>query len=980
MTYKLYKDINMNWQHLIYSFSQSNIVNIYMLLTNLLIITIPIVSMNAHGAKHSEHISHAPLLRINTSMHNAKISRISTDAKQHWLVTASSDKSVRSWNLKTGEWYKTYRLPSEPGKLGKAYAVAMSPDGEIIAVGGFTGHKKGEHNIYFFNRKSGNQIHRIRGLPSPIHHLEYSPIGHYFVATLGGENGIRVYRLPDYELHFKDEHYKGNVRWASFDRLGRLVTTADDRKIRLYNSHFSQINSFVTNGRRPAKAAFSPNGERIAVGYYDGKPKVDIFDGRLQHLYSANTGTLGDQGNLDLVAWSPDGKTLWASGKYYDPDVGKFPIMTWSDIGKQPPETRFSTTRRVMDLKVINDGGLIVGTADPSLLRFSSLGNIAWQQLAQLADFRGQLGEDSIQLSHNASHVRFKFKQNEKKYISFDVTSLFLGYTMPYEQLYKADTTSLDIDEWEDTLYPTLRDKVLPLKQDERSRSLAIAPDKRSFVLGTEWYLRWYKKKGKPIGKPVALPGIAWTINISSDGRWLVAGLGDGTLRWYDYNSREEKLALYINPEDKTWVLWTPEGFFSAQPGSEQLVGYQLNQEWDSSPEFITGTQLYESFYRPDLVLAKFENDKITLERALARVGDVRQLLQKERPPLLELADTSFYKRRIRSTSLRIPLYIDDHGSGIGPIEVRVNGTVQPTKNLTVRDSLGIYQVPVNVPANEASSVTFRVPNKKGTVYSETEEIEIISKQKNKNIKPNLYGLAIGVENYKDSKLKLQYSNDDVLALTDALYTHSTPLFNSVEITPLIDADKSSILEKFNSVQKKVKPEDVFILYLSGHGIAIDGKYHFLSRDFNEKHQSPFLTSAITHSDLVGFLKNMPAQRMIVIIDSCFANSFHNSFNIAYRSAIDRLVKNTGRAVFYASNERHIALEGVDGNSLYTHVLLKGLKGGAAGNNQEVTLDELKVYLYDKVPEVSLTKFGIKVYPIANINSKYPIPITVKGG
>ena len=46
---------------------------------------------------------------------------------------------MRVWSLPDGQLQRILRLPIDYGKIGKAYAVAISPDGSTIAVGGWTG-------------------------------------------------------------------------------------------------------------------------------------------------------------------------------------------------------------------------------------------------------------------------------------------------------------------------------------------------------------------------------------------------------------------------------------------------------------------------------------------------------------------------------------------------------------------------------------------------------------------------------------------------------------------------------------------------------------------------------------------------------------------------------------------------------------------------------------------------------------------------
>ena len=82
-----------------------------------------------------------PFPRIETGMHTASIKRISVDRAERFVVTGSYDKTVRIWSLPEGKLLRTLRLPIGEGHVGKVYAVAISPDGETVAVGGWTGYQ-----------------------------------------------------------------------------------------------------------------------------------------------------------------------------------------------------------------------------------------------------------------------------------------------------------------------------------------------------------------------------------------------------------------------------------------------------------------------------------------------------------------------------------------------------------------------------------------------------------------------------------------------------------------------------------------------------------------------------------------------------------------------------------------------------------------------------------------------------------------------
>jgi len=106
-----------------------------------------------------------PLPRLETGMHTASIRRIATDAAGRWAVTASEDKTARVWEVASGRQLAVLRPPQDVGNEGKLYAVALSPDGAVVAVGGWTGWELGEDVIYLFDRVSGRLLRRLPGLP-----------------------------------------------------------------------------------------------------------------------------------------------------------------------------------------------------------------------------------------------------------------------------------------------------------------------------------------------------------------------------------------------------------------------------------------------------------------------------------------------------------------------------------------------------------------------------------------------------------------------------------------------------------------------------------------------------------------------------------------------------------------------------------------------------------------------------------------------
>jgi len=167
--------------------------------------------------------------RIETGTHTAITRRIGVDAAERFLFSASDDKTARVWDLRSGKLLKILRPPIGDGNEGRLNAIASSPDGAEVAVGGFTGKNgSGEFPVYIFDRESGAIRRTIRGLPDMTVHLTYSRDGRYLAVGLGDHQGIRIYKANGYSEVARDEKYGGNCYWLEFDKSGRLVTASWD--------------------------------------------------------------------------------------------------------------------------------------------------------------------------------------------------------------------------------------------------------------------------------------------------------------------------------------------------------------------------------------------------------------------------------------------------------------------------------------------------------------------------------------------------------------------------------------------------------------------------------------------------------------------------------------------------------------------------------------------------------------------------------
>ena len=120
-------------------------------------------------------------------------------------------------------------------------------------------------------------------------------------------------------------------------------------------------------------------------------------------------------------------------------------------------------------------------------------------------------------------------------------------------------------------------------------------------------------------GTLVGHTGEIKAVAVSADGRWALSGANDQTLCLWSLppvmpaSLIELKPALTLFPaQDSEWVAWTPEGYFTASARDIRLIGASMNQGLDKTVTYISGEQLRERFYRPELVQEKLHREPHT--------------------------------------------------------------------------------------------------------------------------------------------------------------------------------------------------------------------------------------------------------------------------------------------------------------------------------------------------------------------------------
>jgi WD40 repeat protein len=913
-----------------------------------------------------------PVLRVETGMHTALIQRIAIDSRERFLVTASFDKTLRVWDLRTGENLSVIRPPIGPGDEGKLFAVAMTPDGETIACGGWTQFNGASayasdegYSIYIFDRASGRMIRSIPGMRSVINHLSYSADGRFLAASLGS-GGIRVWSTADYSLTGQDTDYGQLSISVNFDPKDRIVSSCYDGFVRLYappeeaNGGTLRLiaKMKLPGGTQPYCTVFSPDGGKVAVAFLD-TTKVDVVSGDDLHVLYEPNSTGMDNGDLCAVSFSADGSLLYAGGTY-DKD-GQSPIRRWTQAGQGPYVDLQASPETIMEILPLKDGGVVYGAGDPAFGVFDAAGNRILFKKNVVGDFRA-CGQ-GFMISRDGLRVRFGYEVWGASPAVFSVESRELDLSGAAGDLLppRVSAPGLDIKGWQDTTSPTLNGRALALEQYETARCLAIAPDGNSFFLGSEWYVRRYDNQGSEVWE-VPVPGIAWAVNISGDGRLAVAAFGDGTIRWYDYENGKELLAFFPHGDRKRWVLWSPSGYYDCSPGGEDLIGWNVNNGKDKAADFFSASRFRDTFYRPDVVgrMLIVRNEPDALSQADAEAGRKRQETDVSRllPPVVTIVSpvdgaTVSIKDLTVSVSIRTP-----SGEPVTAVRAFVDGR-------PVNQERGVKVVPNASQDGSTREINVTIPERDCVITVMAENRFAVSEPAAVRVhwagpaqepqftaKPVLYVLAVGVSEYADKSMNLKYPAKDAKDLAQAFAAQKGLLYRDVITKVLTDetATKDDVLDGLEWLQTQTTSRDVAVLFVAGHGLNDEaGIFYFLPENTD---LARLKRTGLPFSDIKNTVSSI-AGKVVCFIDTCHSGNIMggrrgltdiNAFVNELASA------ENGVVVFASSTGRQYSLESDDwGNGAFTKAVVEGIKGGAAFQGDRITINMMDLYISERV-------------------------------
>ena len=472
--------------------------------------------------------------------------------------------------------------------------------------------------------------------------------------------------------------------------------------------------------------------------------------------------------------------------------------------------------------------------------------------------------------------------------------------------------------------------------------------------------------------KVATLEGHTGTVTaVAFDGKWLLSGDSSGRMNLWDTDDFVKRGKTKSHPYlslsySKTgeWAIWTAEGIYAASANGASLVRFFTVK--------ARSQKVKEQYCRPDLLSMKISSPKkyYMLLSQKFRGRDIEL-------PVVSVVDLPKISRK---RDIDLTIRICDTGGGIESAILSLRGTnidiTEASRGISLKeketDTTGcaIYTRPISLEKGK-NEIVLKAFNQVG--FESLPYKNSITYESGRRKSSKLHIAAIAVTTYQEKKFGLKYPVEDAKAIINAFKELGYGEFESVVSYSLYDdnAKKHNLDKFFSKLAKEIAPDDVFILFLAGHGIYLDdtSEYYFLPYDVKADTTKNLIKTSLSTSELMKYLEKIAPSQTLLLIDTCQSGGFDGIIrNSGHVTAMQLdLIHRLGRASLMASSKEQVAFEGYRNHGVFTSIVLEALHGGADYTRSDsITVDELSVYVSKHLPELTERKWGYRQEAIRN--------------
>ena len=879
------------------------------------------------------------------SGHTSGISGVAFSPNDDMILSGSRDKTAILWNM-DGEKGQVFT-----GHTDRITSVAFSPDGQSVLTG------SADKTVILWGL-DGNVKRIFSDHSEQVNSVAFSPDGRYIVT--GGNDAKAILR----ELQ-------------------------NDKVVRL-----NERNDWVE------AVAFSPDGKSVLGGFSYGGAALWDLQGERQLEIS------GNRTELSSSAISPDNKYVFTSGSDINPTVWDVesgvvqqieghkhvvPIGVFSDDSRYLLTGSYDRTAILWDLKTMEPTEKFQG--HQQLIRSVAIAPDASHILTGSNDGKARLwtrdGElvkeldehskevKSVAFSPNndyfltasqdGSVIRWDRKGNKLKQYSEKGTATVNSVTFSPDGQYilagKADQAVLwGLDGNEISTFDGHREWI---------SSACFSPDGKYVLTGSgDGTAILWKRDGTKIRSLEGHQDIVSSAAFSKDGKYILTRSKDNSDKIWSADGNE--IASLFSLKNGEWVVVEPSGRFDASQGAMRQMYFVQGLE------VIQLEQLVKRFHEPGL-LSKLMGFNDEPKRDVA-------------PMNKKLALYPEVSLKLEGQKLSVTLHPREGGIGRVSLWIGVKEVVSdldPNQSTSIVVDLDQYKD--RFIEGQPTAVGVEAWNQEGNLVSQRHSQSFTlgvkakgpgndngSNEKKFDIqKMRLFGLCVGTGDYSGgTALDLSYAEQDARQIANALELAGKKLFLAAPpeiklLTTCKGCPDSSLPSKKNikavleDIASKAGPQDVLVLYLSGHGKTYDDTWYYLTYEMD----SDILADpevrdqrAISSKEFHIWLAKMLPQKQVVMIDACNSGKLNQDLALLSKKnipssqirALNELAKTTGLYVISASTADQVSYEASPyGMGLLTYGLLQGMQGAALEEEEHINVSLLLDYAKKTVPNLA---------------------------
>jgi WD40 repeat protein len=915
-----------------------------------------------------------PQLVLESGGHTSTVRGLAFTPDSRQIVSGSQDNTVRVWDIESRKTVRIIRGESMGSRWGPIYDIALSPDGRWLAVGGLfhdTDPPVGAA-VRLYDFASGRMEALLQGHDQVVWSLAFSPDSTRLVSGAFDRTAI-VWDLATRRQLVRLTGHKGYVHAAAFTSDGeRVVTVGADRTVRLWSARDGKPIAEGTGHTDGVEAvAVSPTEPLVASGSRDGRILLwDARQGTMLRELSTVDGTELSVGKVRSLAFSPDGRWLLSAFddlrgcRIHEVATGKrIQIEHDKSCGGSAalsPDGHLAAISTNADVLVADAaqgrvGGRLRGTG-------TRVGGVGFTPDGRSIGW----GQEPHYLANGLTH-RLRLPTGTRPMTGVEVLTEPEERKAFLHSVRRAGPWSVELDRkaGKCCVLLILKDGSAHAHVDildgqfGRFGILAVVPDKQTVLVGMQSEIRSYDLDGRFLGTYGMHEGQVLDLAPSPDGRFLVSGAADQTVRLWNLKTRELVGTLF-HGRDGEWVMWTPQGYYTGSPGADKIVGWQINDGPDQVPDFVGADQLRRHLHRPDIV-----------EKAIV-LASAEQAVREAPGTSFKLAD--LIERPVPRFRIVAPAADAGGSGGRASVKIAIEATPDPVR--LIRVQVNGRQVEEQTPdvgsgGFGAAERVLDVPLAKGrnevritlaNAVGERSETIVLTHAGEGALdkRGTLHILAIGVNEYKglgascgEAGCDLRYSVADARKMAEAVARRLGPGHDRVVTRLLVNGGSrvdaptaANIIDAVELLRQAVETDTV-VLFIAGHGVNDGPDYRFLPTDAERKGGALRGSTVVPWQVLQSAVEAAKGRR-ILLVDTCHAGNAYNQRlgNAAYHANI---------LAYTAARFDQEALEDARlGHGLFTYALVEGLDGaGGLGAKRRISTRELAGYVVRRVGELA---------------------------